>query len=182
MILDKTYLGSTEIEKVYLGNDVVYELTPSVSNLYSWSDAGTPSPNEANAIELSTTDGWDAFQNTTVAVSSSEFTNGLYSIQGEALGGGSDQFHLNLTTESGADYRITFWAKTNVSGSGFGRIRNSSGWTPALPQQIFNTVWTEYSYDVQATGTSAYINFYATYPGGAIGDQTFVDNITIIKL
>ena len=187
MILDKTYLGSTEIEKIYLGNDVVYELTPVVTNLYSWSDAGTPIPNESDAVVLSTTDGWEVIQGIEPIVSSNiEFqgggSSGIYSIELKStLAGASDYGRLNFTIENGASYRFTFWAKTDANGDGDSRLRTAGGWLVNPTEILFNTTWTEYTFDVVANDVAGYFDFWLTR-NGALLNTLWIDNITMIKL
>lgn len=155
---------------------------PVGTELYFWDDAATPTPNEANTVNLSTSDGWEAYQNVALSVSSSEFINSLYSIEIDALVGASDISRLYFSVEIGETYRLTFFAKTNVSGDGFGRIRGGGGWVSNPSQITFNTTWTEYTVDVEANATTSYFQFYATFVGGNISDKTYIDNITMIKL
>jgi len=150
------------------------------TELYNWSDAARPTPNEDASINFSLTDGWDEHQNVTLAVSSIEFENGLYSVEITATGGASDIARLYFTVESGASYRLTYWAK--VSSGGIGRIRGGSGWVSNPDQEIFSEIWEEYTTDVVATGTTGAFQFYATFSGGATGQKTFIDNVTMIKL
>jgi len=179
MILDKTYLGSTEIEKIYLGSNVVYELTPIVTNLYSWSDAGTPIPNEADAVELSTTNGWEDILGQTTTSSSSDFQNGSYAIKMTSTVDSNSYTQLNFSGLSiGQTYRFTFWGKAAI---GNGQIRGGSGWVVNPPNTNISSSWTEYIFDVEANAVDVYFLFWAQR-FSAIGDTLYLDNITMVEI
>lgn len=155
------------------------EETVSIAGLYNWSDAATPSPNEANSINFSTTDGWEAYQAVSVIASPTEFQDGTTCVEVESLVGSSDLSRLYFTVEIGSTYRLTYWAKNNVGGDG--RIRQGGGWVTNPSDIIFSSTWTEYTVDVEASSTTAYFQFWATRLG-ALGNKVFIDNITMIKL
>ena len=185
MILDKTYLGSTEIEKVYLGNDVVYELTPSVSNLYSWSDAATPTPNEANTIFLDSLNGWSTDGSATISSTSSDVDpiGGTYSIAITQVNiGGNDGVYLNFTAEIGETYRFTYWAKKSSGSDGV--IRGSLGWSGALGGGgiAISEAGGVNSIDLTADATQTFIRVLANRATATGIHTTWMDNITMIKL
>lgn len=148
-------------------------------DLYIWSDAATPTPNEANTVEISVTDGWSAHQAVAITSTSSEFTDGAYSIQIEALVGSSDIGRLYFTCEIGATYRFTYSAK--ISAGAAGRMRQNSGWVTSPDNLYYTESWVEYTTDVEATATNPYFQFWATRTGN-VGDKVYLDKITMIKL
>ena len=124
MILDKTYLGSTEVEKIYLGSNIVYEVSgveyyPSTPNLIGDACRETMacflSPFDQNAgIAPDTTNtalGWGASGSSSNFVNISSFTPNVdykYSIwlkQGLT----SPSTHIRITTNN------TFAWNTGVS-------------------------------------------------------------------
>ena len=163
------------------------QVDAGVTNLYSWSDAASPIPNEIETVVLSTTNGWESVQGLDPIVPSDiEFqgggASGLYSIElKSSSAGGSDFAKVWFTVETGKSYRFTFWAKTDANGDGDSRLRSSEGWVTNPTETTFTTTWTEYSFDVEATGTLGSFLFWTTRSGATLNTM-WLDNITMIEI
>ena len=190
MILDKTYLGSTEIEKIYLGSNVVYELTPIVTNLYSWSDPATPTPNESATFEklypsgtdMTGLDGWIEFGGVEILSNSNldYVSDGTHSVEIKSLTiGGSDNANLFFNVEIGKTYTLSFWAKRNLND---GILRGSSGWVTGPPETNFTSVGTIYTFNnLVANATQATVTLWSNRTDATTLNSLFIDNVTLIE-
>ena len=182
MILGKSYLGSTEIKKIYLGSVVVYESTPITSNLYSWSDAAAPTPNEANTINYDVAQnlGWYDDSSMIISIETTDTFNGGYAIKAENINGSNDRILLfmdNLTI--GSSYRFSFYIK-KVGTSDSQTIFNN-GFTTS-PTANFTTSWAEYTFDLEVASLPIRWAFYGGRAAGFAGDYILIDNISITEL
>ena len=188
MILGKSYLGGTEIEKIYLGADVVYEVDAGVTNYYSWVDAATP-VNDAPTIELSTTLGWENSGSIYSVEGTDVYTDGGSSAIKVGVDNGSNDRLLlwfdNLTI--GSQYTIVFFVKKY--GDSDAQITFSSNITPSLAvgfSSFPNEVWNEYSHTFTVDALPIRIPFYAARVNGGTAPLTnnyiLIDSITLTEL
>ena len=196
MILDKTYLGSTEIEKIYLGSNVVYELTPSVGlEFYEWSDFGTPSTAlvgvEAATIKEDYLNGggWrgrsadvteicGVGQTDTTQAPTSDYCLKITSTTSNAL----RHLYSPNTLVIGKTYRWSFWVLNNGTADAAKYKTNSgftddSGYVPITN----NSNWIYYEFESIATATTMDMYFYSNR-FGTIGGYIYVDNCSILQI
>ena len=108
-------------------------------------------------------------------------SDGSYSIKGVStvIGGAAVRYEFNATT--GNSYDISFWAKRGAQGTG----QVSSGWTNTNENPnigITSTTWTEYTTTVTPVADGVIqMRFYMDRVGGAIGDEVYVDQVSIIE-
>ncbi len=178
MILGKTYLGSTEIQKVYLGSDVVYEAGGGGTELYG--DDNAASPSDLDSIGA-TTGGyrWSA-SGSTIESTNLDAYDGTYSLLLTTTGTGASYAQYRVLATSGKDYKITFRYK--VDSYNTQRFRVIGGFTTSQTDALTSTTWQEFTTTVTSSTTGS-VSFYF-YSGffGNIGDELWVDQMSIIEL
>lgn len=181
MILDKTYLGSTEIGKMYLGADVVYdssgnpELFPQdnvLSNITEVDAIPNPpiKPNGSTTVDVAGVGKTD----TTTA------QNGQWCMLVESTANYSSVDVL-MDLEGGQTYRIEFYVQRGTATQV--QSRQWGGFDVSPIVTVSNTGWQLISEDVTVSGTgtqACYARIYATY--GTPNLNIYVDNFSIKKL
>lgn len=156
----------------------------SATEFYDWSDAANAT-SEANTYRVYDTKGWGELAvNCTIAVSLVEFQSGSYSIELTATADATN----NYTTVSfegltiGQNYRFTFWYKGDGNGTKW--LRGASGWVTNPSNTILgNTTWTEHSFDLEASATTANFQFWPSrFDAGSTGFKLWLDSISLITI
>lgn len=136
-----------------------------------------PQDNAASLADVNATGSVVVGSVSTVAVSSTEFYDGIYSITGVS----SSAFgyvKVLFPVISGKSYTISIWAKKGIgttSGIDYVGLINSSN------QTFTAKTWNEYTRVVVATGTgNGEIQLFNSW-SGISGDTCFWDKITIIE-
>ena len=177
MILGKSYLNSAEIGKIYLGNDVVYESTPSGVDVF-------PQDNAASLADVNSVGTFIGLGSGVVTVGNTGSYDGSYHIivtnsDGSNLSGST----IQVPVVSGKTYDISFYAKRGSQGSQQRVVlRNPLGQfnTTIL---INTTEWALYTSQVVVFSTgNADINCNAShFSSSLIGDSIEVDKFEIIE-
>lgn len=159
------------------GNFTTYTVPSGPVNLYSNSDAANP-VSEANSAA-----GWtvDIGTDLGVTVNSSDFQDGLYSLEFTHNGTNSTQQTMVVDITGltiGATYSVTFDAKEVTSGAFEVWLRLSQGWVANAGTAI-GTTWTEYTLTGEATATTAQIRV-GTNTTGQNGQKLLLDNIRVV--
>jgi hypothetical protein len=163
-----------EIDNATIRRVVPIGYTPT-SSLYSIANAAAPGNQEAQNV-----DSWTYTPNNTISVSNDAY-DGDYSISIKNTGGAfSTRREYDFTGVDGQDYEIKIWAK-KISGANV-RFAAWTGFTSSPSTSISSTSWTEYTFNLTASGTAQKIRVYPSSDSGtaAIGDEVLIDNITII--
>jgi hypothetical protein len=127
--------------------------------------------------------GWTAERSSTVTVDSDSY-DGDYSIK--VVSGASTysygEFYLS-GIEIGESYEVKFWAKASTfNPSSKQQVQLSdTGWTVQIEIDIDSTDWTEYSAIREANSTTPRINARANRGVATVGQELWIDNITITK-
>lgn len=137
--------------------------------------------NEANAVsvinESNAVAGWTSLANLTVDSQSPQ--QGQYSFRISSTGSSGREINYTFPTISGRTYTIRIWARR---GDQFfsPAFANWTGFTGFSTTSITTSTWREYSWNLQATGTSATIRvFTSPRTGGTTGDTVYIDAVSI---
>jgi len=149
----------------------ILSLTKAYSQeIYTQANAANPT-NEGNSVE-----GWGG--STTNTVVSDEVFSGNYSIKLEAQTDGWRNAEYIFTTIPGERYKITIYAKSGTP------VRQGfylwEGFNDFVGVDNIVQEWTEYTWNLTASGTSALIRVYTGHPS-VVGNTIYIDNISIVK-
>ena len=137
--------------------------------------ASDPNCNEANS-----TSGWAITGSATIGVSSTEFTEGIYSIELTSSGAASDEFaHFSFSGVASTSYTVTWWAKVNTV-----HDQEVKNWGNGAGTPVFtpSTSWTQYTHVFTATATaSTQLRFYVNDGATPAGGKFFIDGLSITE-
>jgi len=196
MILGKSYLGTTEASKVYLGATQVYPTAPVGIEFYNFGDFGAPITSLATETATMKTDYPDAvngawrIQNASMVLSGvgqADTTTaqlGNYCARFDALRTFSSANQLfspdNLII--GKTYKWTIWVKQGTS-TDAPRWASAAGFTDTFSEDfILDGAWHEYTKTTIATDTVMRIFIYCNDTSGVVGDSVYVDNCSILQI
>nr|WP_299067255.1 fibronectin type III domain-containing protein [uncultured Allomuricauda sp.] len=131
--------------------------------------------NESNA-----TIGWSG--NSTITADTSDPFHGTYAMKVVSTGVVSTNRRVEYTYSAtiGETYNISIWAKTGSQtlDPAFASWTGVTGFTnPTLIAT--NGIWTEYTFTVIATSTSPLILIYIGSSSGSVGDELYIDSVSI---
>ncbi len=137
--------------------------------------------NQSNALsytnEADSTVGWSPIA-TTLSSESTDAYNGQYCMKITAIGDGWKRADYTFSTEIGAKYRITIYAKRGTD------VRQGfyiwDGFSDFVGKEIDSTEWKEYSWVLTASETSATIKAFTGHPS-LDGNVLYLDNLSIVK-
>lgn len=143
------------------------------SEIHTQSNAASdPNGNAANA-----TTGWVG-ANATLTSDASAPQTGTYSLKGVATTSTFESINYAFTAVVGQMYKVTIWAKRGSQGTDQG-IRSWGNMSDFEAVLIESTNWTKYTIYATATTTAPIIRVYSVWTTGAIGDEVYVDNVSI---
>jgi len=184
MILGKSYLGSTEIEKIYLGSNVVYEAGGGGVDVF-------PQDNAASLSDLASIGSWVVGTpgTPTLSVGTSGSYDGTNHIISTSTSTSSQASQISVPITIGQSYNITLYAqliatdplkevKVSLLGGTFTQFEY------VFPRVGVTGTWVELTYDFvaySATGTLVvYPNFF--WGTNTTGDQILIDKVTITEI
>jgi hypothetical protein len=184
MILGKTYLGNTEIQKAYLGSNVVYEVVAG-TEIATWDDAAAnASATEINGLHfVSITEGWRYGIRAAIASVDSGTTTaqlGSYCVEVKATSTFAAYAAYYLPVTSGKSYTFSFYGKRGAGTDQYWRT-NSGVTIPSGDIDITTTSWEKYEYSFVANASVVNILFYVL-GNGSIDDTLYIDNISLLEL
>jgi chitodextrinase len=146
-------------------------------DLHSDSNAASIS-NESNSTTGWTNDGSNVTSSSENPLNGS-FALSLVATRANASGGKGMSYTFNAVI--GETYDIRIWARRGALSSN-PAFANWTGFSNFSVTTISSTQWTEYTWSLTATSSTPVITvFAAPYSGGQVGDQIFIDNVSIIQ-
>jgi len=159
MILDKTYLGSTEIEKIYLGSNVVYEVGGS-----------------SNIILNGTFD-----DDTNLTLDAARFAVAGGTLNFNRTGSGGALFELSQDIVDGDEFTVTFDI-SNITNAGARFLMHAGATTSGELMQTYvpylDGVGHTFNYTHSGVTRSQVLMTAST--SGSGGEYSF-DNFTMVK-
>ena len=153
---------------------LLFVISLKSQNLYDFANAASIE-NEANS-----TDGWTQ-SSVSLTSDNTDSYDGLYSIRIVSNDGTNDSGRLRFDVIQGTSYTISIWAKRGAQGT-TQVFKNWIGFSDFATQTVTSTTWTEYTFNITASITGrAQIRCYPTGIGGGVGDDLFIDAITITE-
>ena len=179
MILGKSYLGGTEIEKIYLGANVAYEAGVAGTEIYL--DDNAASISDINSTGATTGNfRWSTVKSSINSIDTDSY-DGTYSLELKATSAATSYAQYRFEVTNGVQYKVSFWYKVPVYGSQ--RFRALTGWVETgLTVSLTATVWTYFETTLTASETGVPSAFFYTGFPAAIDDTLFIDNMSILEL
>jgi len=145
---------------------------------------GTEKFSQDNAASIDTevnaTTGWTQ-TNCTMTSDATTSSDGSYSIKGVATSATSAAVRYEFSATAGKTYTISMWAKRGAVGTN----QELRSWTNTNENPniaVTSTTWTEYNtVDTPVSTAAIQMRFYATRTAGSIGDEIYVDEISVIE-
>ena len=184
MILGKSYLGATEVSKVYLGATQVYPTAPVGVELYTWTDAGSPSVTDDGTLfyDASPLTGWGNSTRCTKTPIQYDTYIGSWAVEINSTQDGSSNYALFWWQGIiGKTYKISVRAKRGVGVTQY--MKTAAGFTtPSANINITTNVWDVYEYEGVCDAVSRAVYFYCNSPSGFTGDTLLLDNVSILQI